>query len=204
VSWLRVHRSQLFSHVIRVVDPLTHGRSNHYRFEGIQHVSNPSHPSQCDGAVSELMANAFRCDVSDALLKLQDPQHPHGGFLADLILWSPKRQEGLTKVVGPAYTVKYVSHKDENKPTRQPGHYVCSPVYWRLSGVLATKAHHFQIDSIPPGAVVFISAPPNIVNAVYGGLMSHRAKVVGAVGTIVDGRIRDLQEHRELDYPVWP
>jgi regulator of RNase E activity RraA len=47
-----------------------------------------------------------------------------------------------------------------------------------------------------------VSAPTGIINAVYGGLMSNRAKVAGAVGTIVDGRIRDLQEHRELEYPV--
>ena len=33
--------------------------------------------------------------------------------------------------------------------------------------------------------------------------MSNRAKYSGAVGTIVDGRIRDLQEHRELGYPVF-
>jgi regulator of RNase E activity RraA len=32
--------------------------------------------------------------------------------------------------------------------------------------------------------------------------MSQRAKVAGAAGTIVDGRIRDLHEHRELGYPV--
>ena len=33
--------------------------------------------------------------------------------------------------------------------------------------------------------------------------MSTRAKYSGAVGTVVDGRIRDLQEHRELEYPVF-
>lgn len=32
--------------------------------------------------------------------------------------------------------------------------------------------------------------------------MSRRAKFCRAAGTIVDGRIRDLQEHRDLDYPV--
>jgi len=118
------------------------------------------------------------CDVSDALLKLKIP---HGGFLAGLTLWSPKRQEGPTKIVGPAYTVKYVRKNYENEPKLQ-GHY---------------------IDSIPIGSVVFISAPPKTINAVYGGLMSTRAKYSGAVGTIVDGRIRDLQEHRDLDYPVF-
>lgn len=32
--------------------------------------------------------------------------------------------------------------------------------------------------------------------------MSNRAKYLGAVGTIIDGRLRDLQEHRDLQYPV--
>lgn len=33
--------------------------------------------------------------------------------------------------------------------------------------------------------------------------MSTRAKYSGAAGTIVDGRIRDLQEHLDLEYPVF-
>jgi len=118
------------------------------------------------------------CDVSDALLKLK---YPHGGFLPGLTLWSPKRQEGPTKIIGPAYTVKYVRKNYENEP-KLNGHY---------------------IDSIPAGAVVFISSPPRTVNAVYGGLMSTRAQYSGAVGTVVDGRVRDLQEHRGLEYPVF-
>ncbi|KAL9131014.1 MAG: hypothetical protein Q9217_000956 [Psora testacea] len=99
------------------------------------------------------------CDVSDALLKLK---HSRGGFLSGIALWSPHRQEGDTKIVGPAYT----------------------------------------IDSIPPSSILFISAPP-VSNALYGGLMSNRAKYSGAAGTVVDGRIRDLQEHRLLNYPVF-
>ncbi|MCJ1428908.1 hypothetical protein MMC29_006819 [Sticta canariensis] len=98
---------------------------------------------------------------------LQDfSRYSGGGFLSGITLWSPKRQEGSTKIIGPAYTVKY-------------------------------------IDSVPSGSIIFISAPPMIVNAVYGGLMSTRARYLNAAGTIVDGRIRDLQEHRELNYPVF-
>jgi hypothetical protein len=41
-------------------------------------------------------------------------------------------------------------------------------------------------------------------NACYGGLMSTRAQHSGAVGTVIDGRLRDLQEHRDLDFPVSP
>lgn len=59
------------------------------------------------------------CDVADALLKLKVP---HGGFLAGLTMWSPKRQDGPTKIVGPAYTVKYVRKTYENEP-KPAGHY---------------------------------------------------------------------------------
>ncbi|KAK9318919.1 RraA-like protein [Lipomyces orientalis] len=117
------------------------------------------------------------CDVSDALLKLN---HPNGGFVAGPTLWSPERQAGDSKVVGPAYTVQYVPLSDTVSP-KQASHY---------------------IDLIPAGAVVFISSPKT-VNAVYGGLMSTRAQASGAVGTVVDGRVRDLQEHRALGFPVF-
>lgn len=32
--------------------------------------------------------------------------------------------------------------------------------------------------------------------------MSQRARASGAVGSIIDGRFRDLQEQRELGFPV--
>ena len=67
--------------------------------------------------------NFISCDVSDALLKLK---HPHGGFLSHVSLWSPQRQEGSTKIVGPAYTVKYVLLSDTTSPKHE-GHYVGSP-----------------------------------------------------------------------------
>lgn len=32
--------------------------------------------------------------------------------------------------------------------------------------------------------------------------MTHRARFSGAIGTVVDGNFRDLEEHRKLGYPV--
>ena len=49
------------------------------------------------------------CDVPDALCKLK---HPKGGFMPGFTKWSPERRSGETKVVGPAYTVKYVALDD--------------------------------------------------------------------------------------------
>lgn len=41
--------------------------------------------------------------VADALLKLN---HPHGGYLPDIIMFSPEQQAGPAKLVGPVFTVK--------------------------------------------------------------------------------------------------
>ncbi|KAH7350602.1 ribonuclease E inhibitor RraA/Dimethylmenaquinone methyltransferase [Rhexocercosporidium sp. MPI-PUGE-AT-0058] len=127
--------------------------------------------------ITAQLQNFTSCDVSDALLKLA---HPHGGFLSGLTLWSPQRQAGETKIAGRAYTVKYVLNSETEAPKLE-GHY---------------------IDSVPQGAVIFVSSP-KVLNAVYGGLMTHRARASGAVGTVVDGRIRDLGEHREQGFPVF-
>lgn len=61
-----------------------------------------------------------------------------------------------------------------------------------------------QIDSVPAGAVVFVTCTPGTSNALYGGLMSTRAKASGAVGSVIDGRFRDVDEQRGLGYPVCP
>lgn len=96
-------------------------------------------------------------------------------------MYSPEFQAGSTKIIGQAFTVKFVPKSDVDAP-KIKGNY---------------------IDQIPSGAVVFISQPPPHVNAVYGGLMSLRAKALGAAGVVIDGRLRDLQEHRDLGFPMF-
>ncbi|KAF2972629.1 hypothetical protein GQX73_g886 [Xylaria multiplex] len=118
------------------------------------------------------------CDIADGLSKLG---HIHGGFLEGLTLYSPQFQSGETKIVGPAMTVKFAPKSDKDAP-KVKGNY---------------------IDQISKGAVVFISQPIPHVNACYGGLMSLRAQYLGAVGVVIDGRLRDLQEHRSLCFPIF-
>lgn len=117
-------------------------------------------------------------------------------------MFSPLRREGDTKIIGRAYTVLYADI-DDARP-KLSSHYVCVPCKLpRSSWTEEVKAFadEVQIDFTPPNSVLFISAP-SAPCALYGGLMSLRAQTLGAVGTVVNGRIRDLNEHREIGYPV--
>lgn len=93
-------------------------------------------------------------------------------------------------VAGPAYTVLYAP-KSDPRPAVSTSY----------------------IDEIPQNSVLVLALPPSLQtphapfvtvnNALYGGLMSTRANFRGAAGSVVLGRIRDLAEHRDLEYPVW-
>lgn len=83
---------------------------------------------------------------------------------------------GSFKIAGPVHTIKMVHASDKSSPS--------------------TKGHF--ADSILKDSVVFVSQPKGLVSACWGGLMSTRAKKLGAAGVVIDGRFRDLNEHREL------
>lgn len=92
--------------------------------------------------------------------------------------------------VGPAYTVLYAPLDDPRPAVKQS-----------------------YIDEVPISSFVVIGLPEllqltsapyvTVNNALYGGLMLTRANYRKAAGTVVFGRIRDLDEHRALNFPVW-
>ncbi|KAI1387015.1 RraA-like protein [Hypoxylon trugodes] len=129
------------------------------------------------GAIQKLRAFAS-CDIGDALVKLK---YPFGGFLDGITMWSPDRRAGQARMFGPVITVKMVVVSDRASPT---------------------PAQHFA-DYNEQGKVMYIQQPKGLHSACWGGLMSTRASHVGASGVVVDGRIRDVNEHRELDFPVF-
>lgn len=128
-------------------------------------------------AVSEL-AQYSSCEVADALIKLR---LPHGGYLPGLELYSPQPMAGATSVCGPAFTVKMVWQSEVHAP--------------RLS-------KHFM-DVAERDSIMLISAPSSARSAVWGGLMTARAQSVGVRGVVIDGRCRDLAEHRDAGFPVF-
>lgn len=60
--------------------------------------------------------------VADGLSKLK---HPHGGFLEGLTMYSPQFQSGGTRIIGQAFTVRFVPKADTTSPKLQ-GNYVSS------------------------------------------------------------------------------
>ncbi|KAG0708368.1 ribonuclease E inhibitor RraA/Dimethylmenaquinone methyltransferase [Suillus ampliporus] len=115
------------------------------------------------------------CEISDALIKLGSP---NGGHIPDVHMISPSSKG---KICAPAYTVQMVLASDTTSPK---------------------VSSHF-VDTATPGSVVVIDAPPQIKNAVWGGLMTAGAQAKGAVGVVISGRCRDLAEHRAADFPVF-
>jgi len=115
--------------------------------------------------------------IGDALVKLKVP---YGGYLHGLKMFSPEQQAGETKIFGPAYTVQMVDANNTTAP-KPPKHFA---------------------DGIEKDCVVFISQPRGFYSACWGGLMSTRAKYLGAQGVVVDGCFRDINEHRGMGFPV--
>ncbi|HET6402702.1 MAG TPA: RraA family protein [Candidatus Kapabacteria bacterium] len=60
-----------------------------------------------------------------------------------------------------------------------------------------------MVDSIPKNAFVAVAADEDIDAALWGGLMSTRAKARGAVAAVVNGGIRDFEQIEMLDFPVF-
>lgn len=115
------------------------------------------------------------CDIGDALVKLKYPQ---GGFLDGLKMFSPGTPG---KYFGPAVTVKMVEASDTTAPKPE---------------------RHFA-DCNEAGSIMYIQQPKGLPSACWGGLMSTRAKYLGAEAVVIDGRFRDLEEHKELQFPLF-
>ncbi|AQZ09982.1 YER010C [Zygosaccharomyces parabailii] len=123
------------------------------------------------------------CDISDGLLNKY--RIANGGYFPNLTRWSG---ESRGTVYGKAYTVLFAPIDDPRPAVN-------------------------YIDSVPAGSVLVLAltkqlqtplAPyVKVTQAIYGGLMSTRAQYLKARGTLVFGRVRDVQEHQNLDYPVF-
>ncbi len=59
------------------------------------------------------------------------------------------------------------------------------------------------IESAQPGDVIVVEQRSGLNAAAWGGILSRGAKIRGIAGTIAEGPVRDVDEAREVNYPVF-
>ena len=113
------------------------------------------------------------CAVSDAIDKLGLPSAVTG-----IVRLSTDR-----RIAGRVLTVKL--GKAEGRPPS--GRHLCTAA----------------IESASPGDVIVVEQRTGLDAASWGGTLSLGARMRGVAGAIVEGPARDIDESRELDFPVF-
>lgn len=143
-----------------------------------------------DDIVSKLQKYSA-CDISDALLKLKVSS---GGVLVDLLPMTTSARLGdsasptsIAPVIAPVSTVLFAP-KDPSLQPSTPRN-IPGDAHW--------------VDLTHSGTFVVLQQPKGQTNAVCGGIMALRMKVLGAKGIVVAGRVRDVMELESTGLPVW-
>jgi regulator of RNase E activity RraA len=113
------------------------------------------------------------CAVSDALDKLGLP-----GAISGISQLSTSR-----RIAGRILTVKLGVGEP---PPGKPRH-------------VSTTA----IEASQPGDIIVVEQHSGVNAGSWGGILSLGAKVRGVAGAIADGPVRDIDESRQLDFPVF-
>lgn len=145
----------------------------------LRHARTMSSFSPLPPTVLETLYKYTACDISDALLKLKVPG---AGFLSDLI---PITSSGKS-LAAPASTVLFIPKTEDGSAYPQ--------------GNIPAGAH--WVDLAPPHTIVVESQPEGQKNAVLGGIMAARMKVLKVQGVVVHGRVRDIEELKDSGLPV--
>jgi 4-hydroxy-4-methyl-2-oxoglutarate aldolase len=116
------------------------------------------------------------CAVSDALDKLG---------LHGCVTGLPPLSV-IRKIAGRVHTVRLVA-KDKVPPTSGPPRH------------LGTTA----IEACKPGEIIVVEQKSGIDAGSWGGILSLGARLRGVAGVIADGPVRDVDEARQMDFPVF-
>jgi regulator of RNase E activity RraA len=116
------------------------------------------------------------CAVSDAMDKLGLPGCVTG--LPPLTV--------LRRIAGRVRTVKLVAKDAAPAASGPPRH-------------LGTTA----IEAAAPGEIIVVEQKSGIDAGSWGGILSQGAKIRGVAGVVADGPVRDVDEARELDFPIY-
>jgi 4-hydroxy-4-methyl-2-oxoglutarate aldolase len=126
-----------------------------------------------DAEVIKRLAQWYSGDIHDCLDQLGI-----WGAIDGLNLYGCLPESG--KICGPATTVQFIPNRAK----------------------VVSRRYHKAIDEVPHGGILIVDTA-GARGSCTGELMCTGAMVHGAMGTIVNGTIRDLAEINKLNYPVY-
>lgn len=124
-------------------------------------------------AATERLARLDCCAVSDALDKLA---------LSGVVSGLP-RLSGSGRIAGRVVTMKLGTGAPPPGPTRH----------------LGTTA----LEAASPGDVIVVEQKSGVEAGSWGGILTLGAKLRGVAGVIADGPVRDIDEAKGFDFPVF-
>ena len=160
-------------------------------------MSVQQHPTKFQDQIA-FLKDYSACDVADALLKIQEVpggKVPRAGYLTDIVPFAPTSPfqgdaSQQPKVIAPASTLRLIKK---------------SPLFFEFgssSEGAIPKAKHW-VDMADEGSIVVIEQPEGQHCAAIGGIMAQRMKILGVLGCVVGGRVRDLAELKDSGLPVF-
>jgi len=124
-------------------------------------------------AATERLLRLDCCAVSDALDKLK-----LGGVVSGL-----PQLSGSGRIAGQVITLKIGTGTPPPGPTRH----------------LGTAA----VEAANPGDVIVVEQISGVEAGSWGGILTLGAKLRGVAGVIADGPVRDIDEAKGMDFPVF-
>jgi 4-hydroxy-4-methyl-2-oxoglutarate aldolase len=126
-----------------------------------------------DAEVIQRLARWYSGDIHDCLDQLGI-----WGAIDGLNLYGCLPETG--RICGPVTTVQFIPNRAK----------------------IVSRRYHKAIDEVPNGGILIVDTD-GATGSCTGELMCTGAMVRGAIGTIVNGTIRDLAEINKLNYPVY-
>ncbi len=127
--------------------------------------------------ITERLRRLDCCAVSDALGKLGIAQQVATGL---------EQRATTRRIAGPVVTFRLVP-ADQAPPRAGPPRH------------LGTTA----IEAAQPGDVIVVEQRTGIDAGCWGGILTLGAKVRGIAGVVADGPVRDIDEARAYDFPIY-
>ncbi len=86
---------------------------------------------------------------------------------------------------------------------RLSGDVLCGPAYPVEVVAGENRTLHLAIESAPSGSVLVVDAQAHLGRAVWGDVLTVAALSKGVRGVVIDGAVRDIDDIRERDYPLF-